>query len=436
MQILDIIRKKRDRQILSEDEIRFIIEEVTQGEVPEYQIGALLMAICLSGMTFDETRFLTDAMIGSGKVFDWQTIPGFKVDKHSTGGIGDKTSFIVAPLAASFGLKIPMISGRALGHTGGTIDKLESIQGIRTSFSVKECMNLVENVGLFIASQNDELVPADGILYSYRDITGTVESIPLIASSIMSKKIAEGLDGLVLDLKVGNGAFLKTLAAGKELADYMLEIGRQKGLKVTVVISDMNQPLGHLVGNAMEVLEASQVLNGEGPEDLRTLSVELTAQMLLQAGLYTDVDTAKQACFEKIESREAITKAAEMIRSQQGDPHALMDYYLLPQPQKEYIIRSTKNGYITQFHTESIGIAATLLGGGRLQRNDSIDHSVGIRVMKKIGGYVKAGEPLFTVSYNSEEHFLKATSMLEKSVLISENPEEPPSLIYEIITQG
>jgi pyrimidine-nucleoside phosphorylase len=398
-----VIEKKRDGKELSEEEIRFFINGFTDGSIPDCQMSALAMAICLQGMNARETAVLTDSMMHSGDVIDPASLPGIKADKHSTGGIGDKTSLILAPLAAACGLTVPMISGRGLGITGGTLDKLESIPGFRTDLSEQEFFQTLETCGCAMIGQTARLVPADKKLYALRDVTGTVPSIPLITASIMSKKLAEGIDTLVLDVKWGKGAFMKSMDQARQLAQSMVDVGTQMGKKVRALITDMNAPLGRSAGNALEVRECLEVLNGGGPADLRDLTVELVYHMLECSNIRKNRDDI----FQALESGVAMQKFKAMVAAQGGST----DWTFAEAEIQEPIV-APADGIVTAVDAELIGKACLMLGAGRQTPGGSIDHAVGIAAMKKPGEAVKKGEPLAVVFSNDRKRLDEAFSML------------------------
>src|SRR5882672_228588 len=383
MRAVDIILSKRDGRSLSRDEIRFFVDGVTSGTLPDYQASALLMAILLRGMTAEETAWLTDAMVHSGVRVDLSEIPGVKVDKHSTGGVGDKTSLTLAPLAAACGVPVPMMSGRGLGHTGGTLDKLEAIPGFRVNLSLAEMKAALAKVGCAMIGQTAQIAPADKKLYALRDVTGTVESIPLISASIMSKKIAEGIDGLVLDVKTGSGAFMKTEADSRRLAESLVSIGNASGVKTEAVISAMDSPLGRAVGNALEVIECLEVLKGKGPADLIEVSIELTARMLVLGQVARDrVDADRQARLA-ITSGAGLERFRQIIEIQGGDPKVVDDYERLPHVADRHLVSAARDGYVAAIDAELVGRASVALGAGRDRVEDAIDPAVGIMVIAK-----------------------------------------------------
>lgn len=432
MRIVDIIKKKRDGEKLSPEEIHFVIDGYVKGTIPDYQVSALLMAIFLKGMDFEETQYLTEAMIKSGKTVDLSGIHGPKVDKHSTGGVGDKISLVLGPLVASCGVIVPMISGRALGHTGGTLDKLDSIPGYRTSISISEFLNILSDVGISIIGQTEELVPADRKLYALRDVTATVESIPLITSSIMSKKIAEGIEGLVLDVKTGSGAFMRSIREARRLARSLVETGKLMGKKVVALITNMDQPLGNAVGNAIEVVESVRVLKNEGPEDVRELTISLGVEMLMLAGISHYRKSARRLLEEALESGKAYEKWREMVIAHGGDPDAIeKDDFI--KVKGTYLIKASSSGYLHSFDTFRVGLGATVLGAGRTRKEDEIDHNVGIMVMKKQGDYVGKDDVIFEILYNDEKKLEDTLGYLEGAFKISkEKPTEKPIVLERI----
>ena len=422
MRAVDLIRKKRDGGEMTAEEIGFLISGATADEIPEYQIAAWLMAVLLRGMTRAELAALTAAMLDSGERLDFSALLAPKVDKHSTGGVGDKTSLVLAPLAAAAGLYVPMISGRGLGHTGGTLDKLEAIPGFKTQLSLQDFHRILEACGCAMIGQTAEIAPADKKLYALRDVTGTVESPYLICASIMSKKLAEGLDALVLDVKTGSGAFMKREEDATFLAELMVETGRLMGKRVVALLTDMDQPLGRNVGNALEVEECIAVMRGEGAEDLKDLCVELAAWMLRLGGLGGGGADALEHCRklarEIIASGRALDKFREMVRLQGGDEHVVDDPQRLPQARYRAEVLSPAAGRIAALACEQIGLASCVLGGGREKKDDEIDAAVGLVLHKKAGDNVEAGEPLCTIHYNSQARLEAARALLEKSYRI------------------
>ena len=431
---IDVIRNKRDGLELSRAEIEGLINGYTRAEIPDYQISAWLMAVVLRGMTRAETAALTDCMLRSGEVLDLSLLPGRKVDKHSTGGVGDKTSLVLAPLVAAAGVPVPMISGRGLGHTGGTLDKLESIPGFNVNLSVSEFRRVLETCGCAMVGQTAEIAPADRKLYALRDVTGTVESPYLICASIMSKKLAEGIDALLLDVKTGSGAFMKNENDAAFLAELMVETGERMGKQTVALITDMDQPLGNMIGNALEVVEVIDVLRGGGPADLCELCLELAGWMLQMGRVSKTVAEGKQRSAELIASGKALDKFREMIALQGGDPRVLDDPKRLPQAQHTMSIESKKEGYLDAMQCEQIGTACVVLGGGRERKEDSVDPAVGIVLHKKVGDKVAAGERLATLHYNSQARAQQARQLMEASFRISDAPPASQRpLIHKVI---
>ena len=430
---IDVIRKKRDGSELSALEIEGLINAYTAGDIPDYQVSAWLMAVVLRGMTRPETAALTDAMLRSGEVLDLSALPARKVDKHSTGGVGDKTSLVLAPLAAAAGVTVPMISGRGLGHTGGTLDKLESIPGFNVNLSVEKFRRVLETCGCAMIGQTAEIAPADRKLYALRDVTGTVESPYLICASIMSKKLAEGIDALVLDVKTGSGAFMKSEKDASFLAELMVETGEHMGKQMVALITDMDQPLGNMIGNAIEVVECIDILRGAGPDDLRELCLELAGWMLHLGGASKDVAEGKRKSAALIASGKALEVFRKMIEMQGGDPRVIDDAKRLPQAQHTLEVKSVRAGCIATMQCEQIGTACVILGGGRERKEDSVDPAVGIVLHKKVGDRVTAGEPLATIHYNSEPKAERARQLIESSVEITNAAPAKRPLIHKII---
>jgi pyrimidine-nucleoside phosphorylase len=430
MRMVDIIKKKRDGGILSREEIAFFVENYTKGEIPDYQASALLMAIYFRGMTSDETVALTEYMMKSGEVLDLTDIPGPKVDKHSTGGVGDKISLPLAPIVASLGVFVPMISGRALGHTGGTLDKLESIKGLTTAISPEKFKKQLLDIGVVMAGQTENLCPADKKLYALRDVTATVESVPLISASIMSKKLAEGIDGLVLDVKTGNGAFMAKYEDAKKLAQTMVEIGKGMGKKVKAFITNMNQPLGYKIGNALEVEETIEILKGKGPEDVRELTYTLAAEMLIIAGKESSKEEALKKVDEAVKSGKALKKWEELVEYQGGD----LDYMYseeFTRTNYSFELKVNSDGYLYSYNTYEVGVAVSILGAGRSTKDDKIDHKVGIILHKKVGDEVKSGETVMEIKYNDINKFNQALQLLKNCYIVkSEKPAKEP-LVFE-----
>jgi len=431
---VDVIRKKRDGQELSRPEIEYLVRGYTSGEIPDYQVSAWLMAVILRGLTRTETSALTDAMLRSGDVLDLSEFPARKVDKHSTGGVGDKTSLVLAPLAAAGGLVVPMISGRGLGHTGGTLDKLESIPGFNVNLSVPEFRSLLKACGCAMIGQTSEIAPADRKLYALRDVTATVESPYLICASIMSKKLAEGIDALVLDVKTGSGAFMKKEEDAVFLAELMVETGERMGKSVVALITNMDQPLGTHVGNSLEVVEVLDVLRGRGPDDLRELCFELAGWMFYLGRTADTVAQGKLNAQQLIVSGKALEKFRQMVALQGGDIHALDDPGKLPRAKFMQDVSSSKDGYVVAMDCEAVGNACVVLGGGRERKEDAVDPAVGIVLHRKVGDRVSAGEPLCTVHSNSETRTALASKLLLESYHLAHAPAiEKKNLVHRII---
>jgi len=433
MRTVDLIRRKRDGEELAPEEIEFLVEGYTSGDIPDYQMSSFLMAVYFSGMSDREVSRLTECMLRSGDTVDLSAIPGVKVDKHSTGGVGDKTSLIVAPLAAAAGVIVPMMSGRALGHTGGTLDKLESIPGMRTNLTAEEFEKQLAELGLCFIGQTDRLAPADRKFYALRDVTATVESIPLISSSIMSKKLAEGVDALVLDVKVGSGAFMKKQVEARRLAQTMVGIGRRMDKKVQALITDMNQPLGYAVGNALEVMEASQTLQNAGPADLTKLSIELAARMIFLGKKAGSLDDARRVAEKHLVEGTAYRKFKQVVAAQGGNAQALDKFELLPNATGMREITSPRGGYVTSIDAEDIGSASNLIGAGRDRKEDSIDPAVGVILEVKTGEKVDAGSVLCRLYYTKEDRVEEAAEMVEDAFRISGQKPDERELILEVV---
>src|SRR5664280_2294366 len=433
MRTVDLIQRKRDGGELNPEEIGYLVEGYTSGDIPDYQMSAFLMAVYFSGMTDREVSRLTECMLHSGDTVDLSGVPGVKVDKHSTGGVGVKTSLIVAPLAAAAGVVVPMMSGRALGHTGGTLDKLESIPGFRTSLTAEEFEKQLSELGLCFIGQTDRLAPADRKLYALRDVTATVESIPLISSSIMSKKLAEGLDALVLDVKVGSGAFMKKQVDARRLAQMMQGIGRRLDKKVQALITDMSQPLGYAVGNALEVMEASQTLQNAGPADLTKLSMELAARMIFLGKKAASLEEARRLAEEKLVDGSGYKKLKQVVAAQGGNPQALDKFELLPNATGMREVSSPRGGYVSSIDAQDIGAASNLIGAGRDRKEDSIDPAVGIILEVKIGEKVDAGSVLCRLYYTKEDRVDEAADMVEDAFHISAQKPDERELILEVV---
>lgn len=436
MRMYDIIQRKRDNKELSCEEIQFFVEKYTAGNIPDYQAAALAMAIFFNGMTPEETAALTLAMAHSGDVMDLSPIKGVKVDKHSTGGVGDKTSLVLGPMVAALGVPVAKMSGRGLGHTGGTIDKLESFPGFQTGIPEQEFFDNVNRIGIAIAGQTGNLAPADKKLYALRDVTATVESIPLIASSIMSKKIAAGADVIVLDVKVGSGAFMKDEESAVKLADTMVRIGDAVGKKTMAVVSDMDEPLGFAVGNALEVKEAIDTLAGNGPQDLYELCLELGSHMVAGAGKAQNCAEAKEMLAGTIKDGSALKKLAELVKAQGGNPEAVYDTGLLPKASIEYEYRADTEGYVSRIVCDIVGTSAMVLGGGRENKDSVIDLSVGIVLEAKKGAYVHKGDVLARFYANDENKLSDAVKRFADAYVIEDTRPAESCLIKKVIMEA
>lgn len=436
MRMYDIIQHKRDNKELSGEEIQFFVKEYTAGNIPDYQAAALAMAIFFNGMTPEETAALTLAMAHSGDVMDLTQIKGVKVDKHSTGGVGDKTSLVLGPMVAALGVPVAKMSGRGLGHTGGTIDKLESFPGFQTGIPEQEFFDNVNRIGIAIAGQTGNLAPADKKLYALRDVTATVESIPLIASSIMSKKIAAGADVIVLDVKVGSGAFMKDEESAVKLADTMVRIGDNVGKKTMAVVSDMDEPLGYAVGNALEVKEAIDTLAGNGPQDLYELCLELGSHMVAGAGKAQNCAEAKEMLVGTIKDGSALRKLAELVEAQGGNPEAVYDTELLPKASIEYEYRADTKGYVSRIVCDIVGTSAMVLGGGRENKDSVIDLSVGIVLEAKKGAYVHKGDVLARFYANDENKLSDAVKRFADAYVIEDTKPAESRLIKKVIMEA
>jgi pyrimidine-nucleoside phosphorylase/thymidine phosphorylase len=434
MRTVDLIHRKRDGEELAANEIHFVVDGYTRGDIPDYQMSAFLMAVFYSGMSDREVSSMTDSMVSSGSTVDLSAIPGVKVDKHSTGGVGDKTSLISAPLAAAAGVVVPMISGRALGHTGGTLDKLESIPGFRTDLTIEEFKKQLAQHKLAFIGQTAEIAPADGKIYSLRDATATVESIPLIATSIMSKKLAVGLDALVLDVKVGSGAFMKKQVEARRLAQMMVGIGRRLDKRVQALITDMSQPLGYAVGNALEIMEVSQTLQNAGPADLTRLSLELAARMIYLGKITKTLDEAREMAQSRLLDGSGYRKFKEVIAAQGGNPKVLDQFELLPNATGAQEITTQRAGYVSAIDAELIGQASSMIGAGRATKDDSIDPAVGVILEVKVGQKIDAGGILCRIYHTSDEHLADASELLEDAFKISNQAVEERDLILEVVS--
>ena len=434
MRVVDLIRRKRDSGELTRAEIEELIAAYTSGDIPDYQMSAWLMAVVLRGMTRPEIAALTEAMLHSGSVLDFSGLPGAKVDKHSTGGVGDKTSLVIAPIVAAGGVKVPMISGRGLGHSGGTLDKLESIPGFNVNLSLADFRRVLETCGCALIGQTAEIAPADKKIYALRDVTGTVESPALICASIMSKKLAEGIDALVLDVKTGSGAFMKKIEDAANLAELLVETGKRMGKNVVALLTDMNQPLGRKAGNAMEVAESIEVLSGTGPADLRALCLELAAWMFYLGERVKTVEEGKRLSSDLIASGHAREKFREIVGLQGGDIGVIDDPRRLPHARQTLEVTSPTDGFIAATQCEQLGVACVVLGGGREKKEDTIDPAVGLEFHKRIGDPVKRGEPLCTLHYNAAGRLAEARRLVETAYRIEpEKPKTIPPLIHRVI---
>lgn len=433
MLMVDLIKKKRDGGKLSDEEIRYMINGYTNGEIPDYQMSAMLMAILFRQMDVTETVQLTLAMMNSGDVLDLSMIDGIKVDKHSTGGVGDKTSLVLTPMVASLGVPVAKMSGRGLGHTGGTIDKLESFQGFHTDITNEQFLQNISRIGISIMGQTANLAPADKKLYALRDVTGTVDNMSLIVSSIMSKKLAAGADAIVLDVKCGNGAFMKTEADATELAKSMVDIGKRSGRNMVAVISDMDQPLGNAVGNALEVKEAIETLNGQGPKDLRELCLTLGTQMVMLAGKADSENEARKRLSKVLDDGTALSKFADFIEAQGGSREQVYDPSKLPAASETFELKAGCDGYVQKIVCEEVGNTSLLLGGGRRNKTDQIDLSVGIILKKKVGDRVSADDTIAIIHSNDADKTKEAAKRLYQAYSFGNDKCEPGKLIKQII---
>ena len=421
MYALDVILKKRNGGKLTRSEIAYFVQGYTKDEIPDYQAAAFLMAVYFRGMDAEETLYLTEAMLHSGDVVDLSGIPGIKTDKHSTGGVGDKTTLVVAPVVACLGVPVAKMSGRGLAHTGGTIDKLEAIPGFRTNLESSEFLNNVREIGLAVAGQTGNLAPADKKLYALRDVTGTVDNISLIAASIMSKKLASGSDAIVMDVKTGSGAFMKTVEAAKELAQAMVDIGKGAGKKTVALLTEMDRPLGYNIGNDLEVEEAIDILKGKGTDDLKEVCVELAANMLLLAGKGT-LDGCREMAVQVIEDGRALSKLKEMVAKQGGDPLCIDDPSKLPKAPVQKKWKAEASGYVCGMQAEKLGMASLILGAGRLTKKDIVDPSAGIVLLKKTGDKIEKGETLAILHTSKDVSVPEAINLLNAALVVEETP--------------
>ena len=431
MRMVDVIDAKRNGGTLSAEQIRYFVDGYTAGDIPDYQASALLMAIWFNGMDDEETRELTMAMLESGDRLDLSDIPGVKVDKHSTGGVGDKVSIPLAPLVASLGIIVPMISGRGLGHTGGTLDKLEAIPGYRVELTEDEFKRQLREVGCVIAGATGNIAPADKKIYALRDVTDTVDAIPLIAGSIMSKKIASGTDALVMDVKTGSGAFMKREEDAVALAQALVSIGKGVGMNAMAVISDMNQPLGNAIGNALEIEESINLLKGEGPADLLDLVLTIGSQMVVMAGKAADLDEARAKLAANIANGKALERFRSMIEAQGGDGSVIDDPTIMPQASHHTPVRAPRSGVVASMKADEMGVASMMLGGGRATKDDTLDYAVGLTIERKIGDEVQAGDTLLTIHSNRADVSDVERLILDHIVIGDE--AEPTTLIHQVI---
>jgi len=433
MRAVDVIIKKRDKGILSKEEINFFILGITDGTIPDYQISAWAMAVLLNGMTDQETTDLTLAMAESGETLDLSSIAPVVVDKHSTGGVGDKTTLVVGPVVAACGLPVGKMSGRGLGFSGGTLDKMEAIPGYRVNLSQAEFLGQLKSLGIVLTGQSADLAPADGKLYELRDVTGTVPSLPLIASSVMSKKIASGAHAIVLDVKVGNGAFMKNLEDARRLAELMVAIGKLSGREVIAVLSDMNQPLGKAVGNALELKEAIETLNGKGPADFREHCLSIAGYMLLLGKKAINLASARKMAEESLNSGSALEKFRQLVIAQGGDISFVDNPEKLPVSENHLVVKAERSGYLTQVHAQTVGETAVDLGAGRAKKGAPIDQGVGILVHVKVGDHLEMGDPLFTIFSKNTKDAKKAEIRLMSALKWSETKVEPLPLFYGVV---
>ncbi|MBY0403029.1 MAG: thymidine phosphorylase [Cyanobacteria bacterium] len=434
MNIIQIIDRKRRGHIHSEAEIQGLVTSMTQGTIADYQVSAWLMAACIQGLNLDETAWLTKAFVESGSVLDLSHVGGIVVDKHSTGGVGDKTTLVLAPLLAASGVKVAKLSGRGLGFTGGTIDKLEAIPGFKTNLPSSQFVKQIQEIGLAISSQTLDLAPADGKMYALRDVTATVDSIPLIAASVVSKKIAAGAQVIVLDIKSGRGAFMKTLDEAKHLAEVCREVGKRLGKQISTVISEMDQPLGYAIGHSVELVETIQTLKGQGPEDLQELCLVLGSVALVSAGLHPNLESAREALKTHLHSGEALAKFKEMVIAQGGDPECIEDFSSFPQPDRIIMIPSPITGIVSNIDSLTAAEAAKMVGAGRLTKEDKINLGVGVVLHKKVGDSVEKGETLAEL-YACQKGSSEALELLKQAFSFSDSPVTAPPLIDEIHTE-
>jgi len=431
MHAVDIIIKKREKEELTDEEIGYFVDGFTRGEIPDYQVAAWAMAVLLNGMTPKETTSLTMAMVHSGEILDLSGVVDIAVDKHSSGGVGDKTTFVVLPVVAACGLPVGKMSGRGLGFSGGTLDKIESIPGFRVNLTTDEFKCQLRETGIVLAGQSLDLAPADGKLYALRDVTGTVQSIPLIASSIMSKKIAAGAQAIVLDVKVGLGAFMQTLAEARKLSQLMIDIGKLAGRQVVVLLSDMNQPLGNNVGNALELIEAIDTLHGGGPADFREHCLHVSAYMLVLGRRAPDLDSGRKIAEAAIATGAAYEKFRILVSAQGGDVSYVDDPQKLPKAKIIEVIKADRSGYLAQVHARIIGEAAVTLGAGRTRKDDAVDHAVGFSIHRKVGEYVEQDQPLFTIFANDKKKQAEVRKVVRIAYKFKDEPVIPLPLFYD-----
>jgi pyrimidine-nucleoside phosphorylase len=429
----EVIQKKRDRGTLTQQEIAFFLRGYMSSQIADYQVAAWLMAVYLNGMTLDETRALTREMRDSGALLDLSSIPGKKIDKHSTGGVGDKTSMVVAPIAAACGVTVPMITGRALGHTGGTLDKLESIPGFNAGPSPEKILEILRSAGAVIMGQTDDLAPADRRIYALRDVTSTVESIPLITASILSKKLAEGIDGLVMDVKTGSGAFMPTLKLATMLSRSIVDVCRAMKKKIVVLITDMEQPLGRAIGNALEIRECIEFLNGRTPDDLESVTIALAAHMIRLGGKARSIDHASKLAYEAISKGEAAKRFRQIITAQGGDERVMDDPSLLPRAANTLDFRSRAAGFVVRCDAKLLGMGSNALGAGRDRVEDSIDPAVGIYLEKKLGDRVVKDEVLCRIHWNNEKRLTNALPLIEQAFAVKARPASRRPLVHAIL---
>ena len=434
MRAVDLIRQKRDGGVLSDEAIRAFVAGVTDRSWPDYQVSALLMAIVLRGMSLDEAAVLTDAMVHSGRKVDLSEFGAIPVDKHSTGGVGDKLSLVIAPLAAACGAIVPMMSGRGLGHTGGTLDKLEAIPGFRTRLSLEEMRHVLRATGCALIGQTDEIAPADRRLYALRDVTGTVESIPLICASILSKKIAEGIGALVLDVKIGRGAFMKTVEEARQLARWLAGIAERNGVRTEALLTPMDVPLGRAVGNGNEVVESIETLKGRGPSEIEDLSVRFATRMLVLSGRVADDAEAERQVRWALTSGAALERFRDIIQAQGGDPHVVDDYARLPQPSSREAWASPRDGVVTDLEAELVGRAAVALGAGRDRADAAVDPAAGIDILAPVGAAVRRGDPIVMLQCSDASRLPAARALIERAVTIGERGTAPRVQVVETIT--